>query len=77
MNTLVFGIELTEWIGYLAMGVLLVSFMMKDVTKIRIINSFGCGLFVIYGALSALYPVVVTNAGIVLINFYYLFIKKD
>jgi len=77
MNTLFLGIELTEWVGYAAMAVLLVSFMMKNVTKLRIINSVGCGLFVIYGLLIAQYPIVITNVSIILINFYYLFIKKD
>ena len=77
MNTLFLGIELTEWVGYAAMAVLLVSFMMKNVTKLRIINSVGCGLFVIYGLLITQYPIVITNVSIILINFYYLFIKKD
>lgn len=77
MNTVVLGVELTEWVGYLAMAVLLVSFMMKNVTKLRIINSIGCGLFVIYGLLIAQYPIVITNVSIIIINFYYLFFKKN
>lgn len=77
MNTLLLGIELTEWVGYLAMAVLLVSFMMKNVTKLRIINTIGCAIFVIYGLLISQYPIVITNAAIILINFYYLFIKKN
>lgn len=76
MNTLLLGIELTEWIGYLAMAVLLVSFIMKNVTKLRIINSVGCALFVIYGLLISQYPIVITNVAIIIINFYYLFLKK-
>jgi hypothetical protein len=76
MNTLVLGVELTEWVGYLAMAVLLVSFMMKNVTKLRVINSVGCALFVIYGSLITQYPIVITNVAIILINFYYLFLKK-
>ena len=71
------GVELTEWVGYLAMTVLLVSFMMKNVTKLRVINSIGCLFFVIYGSLISQYPIVITNAAIILINFYYLFFKKD
>ena len=62
------GVELTEWVGYLAMTVLLVSFMMKNVTKLRVINSIGCLFFVIYGSLISLYPIVITNAAIILIN---------
>ena len=77
MDTLFLGIELTEWLGYLAMTVLLVSFMMKNVIKLRIINSIGCFFFVIYGLLISQYPIVITNLAIIIINFYYLFIKKD
>ena len=75
MNTVLLGIELTEWVGYLAMTVLLISFMMKNVTKLRVINSVGCMFFVIYGSLISQYPIVITNAAIILINFYYLFFK--
>ena len=77
MDTMFLGVELTEWVGYLAMTVLLISFMMKNVTKLRVINSIGCLFFVIYGSLISQYPIVITNAAIILINFYYLFFKKD
>ena len=77
MNTLLLGIELTEWVGYLAMTVLLVSFLMKNLTKLRIVNSIGCLFFVVYGSLISQYPIVITNVAIILINFYYLFLKKD
>jgi hypothetical protein len=77
MDTMFLGVELTEWVGYLAMTVLLVSFMMKNVTKLRVINSIGCLFFVIYGSLISQYPIVITNAAIILINFYYLFFKKN
>ena len=77
MNTVLLGIELTEWVGYLAMTVLLVSFMMKNVIKLRIINSIGCLFFVIYGIMISQYPIVITNFAIILINLYYLLLKKD
>ena len=77
MDSLLLGVELTEWVGYLAMTVLLISFMMKNVTKLRVINSVGCMFFVIYGSLISQYPIVITNAAIILINFYYLFFKKN
>jgi hypothetical protein len=76
MNTEILGVTLVDWIGYLAMAVLLVSFMMKNVTKLRVINSVGCVIFILWGVLIHQYPVVITNTSIVLINFYYLFIKK-
>ena len=77
MDSLLLGVELTEWVGYLAMTVLLISFMMKNVIKLRIINSVGCLFFVIYGIMISQYPIVVTNLAIILINLYYLLLKKD
>ena len=77
MDSLLLGVELTEWIGYLAMTVLLISFMMKNVIKLRIINSVGCLFFVIYGIMISQYPIVITNLAIILINLYYLLLKKD
>ena len=72
------GISLTEWVGYAAMVALLISFMMKDVRQLRIINSIGCGLFVAYGLLlNIAWPIVITNTAIICINFYYLFLKKQ
>lgn len=73
-----FGIENTEWIGYAAMLALLISFMMKDVRKLRSINSIGAILFVIYGfMLDISWPIVITNLAILCLNIYYLFIKKN
>ena len=73
----ILGISLTDWVGYAAMFALLVSFIMKEVKNLRIINSVGCGLFVVYGfMLSTSWPIVITNSAIICINFYYLFIKK-
>ncbi|CAI8274850.1 MAG: uroporphyrinogen decarboxylase [Flavobacteriaceae bacterium] len=77
MDSLLLGVELTEWVGYLAMTVLLISFMMKNVIKLRIINSVGCLFFVIYGVMISQYPIVITNLAIILINLYYLLLKKD
>ena len=77
MDSLLLGVELTEWVGYLAMTVLLISFMMKNIIKLRIINSVGCLFFVIYGIMISQYPIVITNLAIILINLYYLLLKKD
>lgn len=71
------GITITEWVGYAAMLALLISFMMKDVRKLRSINSVGAILFVIYGfMLATSWPIVITNTAILGINCYYLFVKK-
>ncbi|MCG8576243.1 MAG: uroporphyrinogen decarboxylase [Flavobacteriales bacterium] len=78
MNQELLGIALTEWIGYIASAVVLISFLMKKIRSLRIVNSIGCTLFVFYGfALNISWPLVITNLVIILINFYYLFIKKQ
>lgn len=67
---------MTEIIGYLASGIVLLSFMMKDMKMLRWVNIVGCALFIIWGILIQKFPVVLTNGGIVLVNLYYLFFKK-
>ncbi|SKB62606.1 inner membrane protein [Salegentibacter holothuriorum] len=70
------GISLTEWIGYLSSFFIAISFFMRNIVKLRIINTLGCILFVIYGILIDSWPVIIANGIIVFVNFYYLFINK-
>ena len=78
METEIFGIVLTEWVGYAAMLALLISFTMKDVRKLRMVNSVGAVLFVIYGfMLQTSWPIIITNVAIICINLYYLFLRKN
>ena len=60
------------------MGTVLISFLMKSVIKLRIINSVGCLIFVLYGMLLEPYslPIVITNTFIFGINIYYLAFKR-
>jgi uncharacterized protein with PQ loop repeat len=58
-----------EIIGYVASLFVLVSFLMKDIKKLRLINSVGCMLFVIYGILlNFSIPIILTNTAILIIN---------
>ncbi|PCE64426.1 uroporphyrinogen decarboxylase [Sediminicola luteus] len=67
-----FGITLTEWVGYAASLGVLLSFLMKDIKKLRMVNSVGCALFVAYGfMLDISWPVVITNLAILGVNGYY------
>lgn len=68
---------LTEVIGYFASLVVLLSFLMKDVIKLRMVNIIGCLLFVTYGVLLEFsIPIIVTNVAIVVINLVYLIKNK-
>jgi uncharacterized protein with PQ loop repeat len=67
----------TEYIGYFASGIVLLSFLMGNIFVLRIINTIGCGFFIFYGVLLGSIPIILTNSAIVLINTYYLFLKKN
>lgn len=67
------GITLTEAVGYLASLVLMISFLMKNINTLRIVNSTGCLLFVIYGfMLTTSWPIIISNAFILGVNIFYL-----
>lgn len=70
---MILGISITEWVGYLASILLIISFTMKDVKKLRFINSLGAIAFIIYGVmLKTSYPIIITNVFILAANIYYL-----
>lgn len=75
-----FGITGTEYIGYLASLMVLISFTMKDVNKLRFVNIAGCILFIIYGFLMPTLriglPIIIANTAIFLVNLYYLLQKE-
>ncbi len=71
-------ITLADWFGYLASVVVFISFLYKDVKKIRLINMMGAFLFVIYGfMLKTAYPVILFNVGLILLHVYHLVLKKS
>ncbi|MFI0491137.1 uroporphyrinogen decarboxylase [Flavobacterium sp.] len=68
-----FTISATEWVGYLASLVLMISFLMKNINTLRTVNSIGAILFVVYGImLVTSWPIIITNVFILGINIYYL-----
>ncbi|WP_076412090.1 YgjV family protein [Shewanella sp. UCD-KL12] len=65
-------ISATEWLGYIASGFIAVSFMMKDIIYLRLLNFTGCSLFVIYGCYISAWPVAGMNAFVACINLYHM-----
>ncbi|SCY06923.1 inner membrane protein [Butyrivibrio hungatei] len=61
-----------ETIGYLGSSLVLVSFLMASVAKLRIVNSVGSVIFTIYAFIIHSYPTAIMNICLVLINIYYL-----
>lgn len=74
-----FNVAPIEWVGYAASLFILISLTMTSIIRLRIINSIGCILFVIYGLNVHAYPVAISNALIILINIYNLYVltKKN
>lgn len=71
------GLNATEIIGYLASFLVLISFLMKKMRALRVINTLGCTLFVAYGVLLGFsWPIIITNLAIIIINIYYLSKKQ-
>lgn len=69
--------EIANFIGYGASVFIVLSFALKDVKKIRIVNLIGCILFVLYGIFSNyLWPIIIPNAILCGIQVYHL-LKKD
>lgn len=67
-----------EWVGYLAAGLVVLSFLMgTNLRTVRLINMFGAITFLIYGILLDMnLPIIIPNGFITMIQFYYLFLKK-
>ncbi|MDG1330843.1 MAG: YgjV family protein [Crocinitomicaceae bacterium] len=65
-----------ELIGYVASAFVLLSFVMKEMTKLRIVNIVGCAFFITYGILLASWPIIITNTAIVCVNVFYLLRTK-
>ncbi len=61
-----------EAVGYLGSALVLVSFLMASVVKLRVVNAVGSTIFAVYALIIHSYPTAVMNICLVLINFYYL-----
>lgn len=62
-----------EIIGYIGSAFVLISFLMANVTKLRIMNAVGSLISVIYGFLITAYPTVVMNLALLIINCIYIY----
>lgn len=59
-------------LGYIASVLILLSFMMSNPIKLRIIAFIGAASFSVYGFLIHSYPTAIMNASVTIVNIYYL-----
>ena len=62
--------------GYVSSLVILVSYLINDMRKLRIVNTIGCAMFVLYGVLLGATPVVLMNVAVISINLYFILRHK-
>lgn len=62
-------------LGYIAMALVGISFLMKDIRTLRLFNLVGAATFIVYGILLNEPPIYILNSFIVTVNLYYLFLK--
>ena len=68
MNTETF----IQAMGYFSTVLILISFLMTSVVKLRLFNLIGSIIFVIFAFLTKSYPTAIMNIGLCLINIYFL-----
>ena len=61
-----------EGVGYIGSLLVLVSFLMVSVVKLRIVNSIGSFIFFVYALIIKSYPTAIMNFCLVLINLHHL-----
>ena len=70
--------NIVELIGYFAMTFLVLSFIPKQIVRIRVINLIGCLFFVAYGIMLQAWPVAISNGFVAVIQIYHLInLKKE
>ena len=66
---------MTEILGWIATAVVLLSFTVQDMRKLRLVNLIGCFLWIGYGFILMSKPVIFVNISIAFIHSYW-FIKN-
>ena len=59
-------------VGYCSTILILISFLMTSVVKLRIVSAVGSAIFVVFAVATKSYPTAIMNFGVVLINIYFL-----
>ena len=57
-----------EILGYVATAIVIFSFTIRNLKWLRIVNTIGCFLFIVYGLFLLNMPIIITNAAIMIIN---------
>jgi hypothetical protein len=64
-----------EILAYCGSLIIFISFIVKNIKWLRILNNVGCIIFLIYAFYHGRTPLIILNSGVILVNIWHL-IKK-
>jgi hypothetical protein len=62
-----------EIFGYIGTALILVSFLIENVFKLRLVNTIGAVFWIIYGIGIMAKPTIVVNASVIIIHLYWFY----
>lgn len=62
-----------EILAYFASLIVLLSFMVKDIVLLRLLNMIGCIMFLTYSTYHERYPLVFLNFMVIIVNLVYIY----
>lgn len=68
---------MTEILGWVATALVLLSFTIHNMRKLRLVNMLGCILWIVYGFILMIKPVIFVNMSILIIHSYWLIKNKS
>ncbi len=69
------GETLLQVVGYFSTILILISFLMTSVLKLRLVNLIGSAIFVVVAFLTRSYPTAIMNVGLCTINIYFIAVR--
>ena len=66
------GETILQAVGYFSTVLILISFLMTSVLKLRLVNLIGSAIFVVFAFLTKSYPTAIMNVGLCIINIYFI-----
>lgn len=66
------GETVLQAVGYFSTILILISFLMTSVLKLRLVNLIGSAIFVVFAFLTKSYPTAIMNVGLCIINIYFI-----
>jgi len=63
-------------VGYIGTAVVLGSFLINDIIRLRLVNTLGSLIWLIYGIGLSMMPQIVVNSSIILIHLYWFYKNK-